>query len=313
MQELQEKDIEVEVAPKEPDLDEQPELPLEAVSQETAKQAEPEAPAPDPVAEMKAQLEATQRRAAELQAERDRIAAFAIQREREAVTAQGNVLVAQYNEIVSSINQAKGEQARLKRELQEAFETGDGARHAEINGRLAELAVDLRDMDEGRVRIEREAERRRQTAQQPRQTQQPQPVRQPANAFEQQISHLSEPSKQWLRQHPDALTDPTKANRLSILDGAAKYQGLQPDTPAYFAFFERELGYARPSDARPTARPTNYAAPVSRDYGNPARPSQVRLTAAERELAKDWGMSDVEYARNKIEAAQQPWSIHKKG
>jgi len=302
-------ELDVTLEEKDVTLDEQPELPLDTAPAET-KPVEPEKPAVDPVEEMRAQLEAAQRRAADLQAERDRIASIAVQREREAAAAQGNVLLAQYNEIVGSINSARAEQARLKRELQEAFETGDAVRHADINAKLAELTVDLRDMDEGRIRIEREAERRRQTAQQPRQT----PQNDPREAVRRELERLTPPSQQWVLKNLQTWMDPAKKEKIIQLDAVAKYNGIQPDTPAYFTFIEEKMGLRPPSsDARQTARPTNYAAPVSRDGGGPTRPSQVRLTAAERQMAADLGMSDVEYAKNKLEAAQQPWSVHRKG
>jgi hypothetical protein len=94
-------------------------------------------------------------------------------------------------------------------------------------------------------------------------------------------------------------------------------RGAEADTDDYFERVEAVLGVNRqsrnsddysdpvssassPSKGRVVSPP---AAPVSRGSngvgGNP-RPNVVRLTAAERETARDLGMTNEDYARNKV-------------
>jgi len=288
------------------ELDAQPELPLEAKPPEAKKvDKEPEVEkTPDPVEDLKARLEAVQRQAAEAQAERDRIAAFAAQKAREALEARGNAQLSQYDMITNALGAAEREQEALERAFQEAFETGDGVKAAKIQRAQAELSVRIRDLSEGKSKIEEMAEAQRRQAAQPRQTAPQQPVRQPSDPrqqFEAAISGFSEPSKQWIRSHPDAFMDQSKWKRVVQLDAVAQYQGHKPDTPEYFAFIDREMGYSAASDSRQTARQTTYAAPV-RGGSVPSvsasqTPTKVRLTPEQLKTAEMLEMTPQEYAK----------------
>jgi hypothetical protein len=298
-----------------PPIAEQPELPLEAVEKpadpQPAKEPEGEKAEQDDVEKIKAQLLAVQQAAAQAQAERDRMAAYALQKEREARAAQGNAQLSQYDMITNALGAAEREQEALERAFQEAFETGDGVKAAKIQRQQTELAVRIRDLSEGKSKIEEMAEQQRRQAERPRQTpqQQPQqPVRQASDFqawLKSQISHLSPPSQEWIMRHPDVMTDPSKRQKLQHIDGAARLAGLQPDTPAYFAMFEEHLGYRQTgSDRRQTASPTSFAAPVSRDAGGALRPNQIRLTAEEAELCKDNGWNPLDYYKEKVRLQQ---------
>ncbi len=93
-----------------------------------------------------------------------------------------------------------------------------------------------------------------------------------------------------IRAHEDAVDD-----------------GIPVDTPAYFAAIEAKLGLSKTNDTgdqyaskvtqRRDAAPA--AAPVSRGTSNGSK-NVVRLTAAEREAASDMGMSEQEYAKQKM-------------
>lgn len=290
-------------------LDEQPELPLEA------KQPDPKPAAKEPaaddevsdVAKIKAELEAAKARAAEAEAlriERDRLAAYAAQQQREAMAARGNAQLSQYDMITSALGNAEREREVLKAAYREAFETGDGARAADVQAQLSDLAVRIRDLSEGKSKIEEMAEAQRRQAAQPRQTAPQQAVRQPADPrqqFEAAISSFSEPSKQWIRAHPDAFMDQSKWKRVVQLDAVAQYNGHKPDSPEYFAFIDREMGYAPASDSRQTSRQTSYAAPVrgggSVSAGGSASPTKVRLTPEQLKTAELLEMTPQEYAK----------------
>jgi hypothetical protein len=94
---------------------------------------------------------------------------------------------------------------------------------------------------------------------------------------------MSEPSKNWLRQHRECITDEVKNAEVLLADKMARRNGLQPDTDGYFKFIEERMGYRQKDepaevtddgveviDAKPEPRRSSMpAAPVSRD----ARPT----------------------------------------
>jgi hypothetical protein len=76
-------------------------------------------------------------------------------------------------------------------------------------------------------------------------------------------------------------------------------QGLIRGTPAYFDYLEEFMGY-KTSD---TDRSISVQAPPSRnERGNDGRPSgsRVTLTPEERDIAKSLGVSEIDYAKNKV-------------
>jgi hypothetical protein len=91
----------------------------------------------------------------------------------------------------------------------------------------------------------------------------------------------------------------------------AMADGLQADSDDYFAFVEDTLRISRRVDvgdddpmsgaAKATQRRSPPAAPVSRSgTGTGSRPNVVRLSRAEAETARDLGMTEQDYARNKL-------------
>jgi hypothetical protein len=295
-------------------LDAEPQLPLEppapvAVASETKKTETAPKTDVESVETLKAQLSTARAQAAEatrLGQEREAAIAYARKMEAQAAAARGDAMVSNYDTIITGIRAAEADKDRVKARIREAFELGDGAAAAELQDELSQLNQRIAHMDEGRRQIEEDHERRRRQAEQTdRQT----PVRQadPRAVLEQHIAPLSEPSKQWVRRHPDAFLDPSKKARVIQLDAVAQYQGLQPDTPAYFAFIEEQMGYRQPSDSRQTGR-QSYAAPVSRTASggsNPRQQTRVALSPAEQNMAKALDMTLEEYARGKIAMQKQ--------
>jgi hypothetical protein len=137
----------------------------------------------------------------------------------------------------------------------------------------------------------------------------------------------------WLRQHPDLITDPAKNAQLQKAHHIAEYlTGGDVETPYYLQRLEETLGYRPKSNGngaaqQPAVQPTSdhsrgqayrptqaapvrqqqYAAPVSapptrENYsmstGKP-RNARVPLTEDERQIARNSGISDAEYERQK--------------
>lgn len=129
----------------------------------------------------------------------------------------------------------------------------------------------------------------------------------------------SEPTKQFLRKHPELVRSDGSLKRAAIdAHERALDSDLMVDTPQYFEFIEKSLsgpqGTAR--EAQPQTQSTQhrqqqtvpaaapqFAAPVTR--GGPPGPGQFsdgqfRMTANQRRLAAEQGVTNEEWASNYV-------------
>lgn len=267
----------------------------EAVDPELAK--EPEDDIDSGINDLKAQLE--RERIARMEAEkRAREAAEA------ASKASGDVHDTNIQLLNTAIDTVKRENAMLKARYREAAATGDADTMAEVQETMSMNAAKLMQLEAGKTQLE---SRPRPTYEMPR-------SEDPVEAF---ASQLSPKSADFIRKNPQCVTDP-RLNKIMIsAHELALSKGMQADTDEYFGFIadtldlpsnsrnqrkEQEsspMSEAAESSKRKSAPP---AAPVSRSAPNNsgARPSVVRLTKDEREMAQMMGMTNEEYARNKI-------------
>ena len=148
---------------------------------------------------------------------------------------------------------------------------------------------------------------------------------QAADPVEALANQLTPRSAAWVRAHPEFARDPKQYARMLAAHNATVNADIKGDSDEYFAEVERILNVsARKAPAEddaplPGEKPlteaakatggrgaTPAAAPVSRSgTGTGSRPNVVRLTAAERETAKLSGLTDEEYAKNKMDLQKQ--------
>lgn len=114
------------------------------------------------------------------------------------------------------------------------------------------------------------------------------------------LAQYTPKTREWIRAHPDVLTNPAKSARAQAAHHDAIEAGLELESDAYFALVEERLGYRK---AEAPKRETVAAAPPSRGDTTSPRPASatsVRLSAAERELCAQMSIDPKEYARNKL-------------
>jgi hypothetical protein len=258
-----------------------------------------EAPAPKTGDEdWKAQFEAAQKKAddAERLAQQRADELTRVSRERDATRTA--VVSAEMLAVENAIANTEHERSDAKAEYKAAMEVGDFDAAAEAQAKLSDIAVRAQRIKEGKAALERRAEDARS---------QPDPV-------EQFVSSLSPASAGWVRAHPDVISNRSELERAHY---GAVYNKIPLDTPEYFSFLESELGYSA-RQAAPVAEPRQRqqaapAAPVSRGGAADAprtSPNTVRLSAAEREIAAACGMTDAEYARNKLAIQRDSNTTH---
>jgi len=213
--------------------------------------------------------------------------------------AQRDVQDGDYQLIVSAIDKAKSNSELLKNAYAESMAAGDYRKVADIQEALALNANKLSTLENGKSALENKLR---------------QPVQQVNNdPVEEFASRLTPRSANWIRNNPDYARDPKKYESMVRAHNHAMGEGYVPDTDAYFQHVESRLGLrnapepevdddvvsvaAAPVQKR-TAAP---AAPTTRMASNTSgKPTTVRLTPEQREMASMMGQTPEEYARNMV-------------
>ena len=208
----------------------------------------------------------------------------------------------------SAITSLKGNSETLKANYKDAMAIGDYDKVAELQEAMSMNAAQLLQLDQGRRALENRPKA-------------PPPQVQPSDPVEAMASQLSARSADWVRGHPEYVTNPQLHNKMLLAHQLALSDGLQADTDDYFKAVESTLRLrkepqraavreeaaeetdedAMSQSAQVTQRRTGPpAAPTSRSPspGVP-RSNVVRLTRQEAEHARDMGMSEKEYYTNK--------------
>lgn len=268
------------------------EIEIEVVKSEDVPKKREIAPE-DGIRELKFQLE--QEKLARAEAEKR--AQQAAERE---YAAKNEVADSNLSLINNAINTTQQETAYLKTGYREAMAAGDYDRAAEIQQRMADNSARLLQLENGKDALEKQAR------------QAPPAYSQPLDPVEALASQLSPRSASWVRNNPQFATDQRLFQKMVAAHNLAMADGISPDTDEYFSSIEDTLRIRRPepvyedptfqaatvTQKRYTAPP---AAPVSRSgTGTGSRPGIVTLTAQEREIAAMNGLTDKEYAQNKL-------------
>ena len=200
--------------------------------------------------------------------------------------------------VTNAIETVHRDQELLKQAHTFALQSGDFARATEIQSEISANAANLLQLENGRNAM--------QSA--PRQ---PEPLAPPADPVEDFASRLSPRSADWVRQHPEFVTDHRLNAKMIAAHNLAVADGIPTDTDDYFAAIESTLKVA-PKAAPKSDTDDQYAAKVvqRRDAAPPAapanrggqtnRPNVVRLTREQREMADMMGMKPEDYAKNLV-------------
>jgi hypothetical protein len=282
-----------------------------------AAPAEPEEPEED-VGDLKRQLEdmrkaqgeSDKRLQLEIRARQEAEHARA-QREQESYSYRITAEDAQYDSILNAIQAAQADAERAQYEIAAFSEAGDHKAVAESNRRLARAESRLAQLEDGKAAIEdqksREAARYKAAQQQPQQQQAPQ--RQlSVEEYIDQIPNLLQSQKDWLKSHPETMTD----NRLNMRLQAAHFETeelkYRPGSKQYFKHMDERLGYAGLEEEEEDMTKTPVAAPPSKTATSPStgRPtsSKITLTPEQREMAALSGIDEVTYAKQLVRMQQ---------
>ena len=220
----------------------------------------------------------------------------------ERARAQGELLEARRDEVATRLYAVAAKSDFAKKEIERANEAGDFGKLAEKQQEIAALEAERHSLTLAADRLS--------CAQVP-----------PADPIEAFISGRASATQAWLRAHPDdaralALTtagqasvdDQRRSAKINAAHNDAVAEGLDPDTPKYFAYVEEFLERrSRPSRSSSDEPKVNFIRP-----DDPTPAGHVRLSKAEYEKATDgtlvWNygpnkgkpLGAHEYARRKI-------------
>ena len=281
----------IENAPEDDKIDEIEVVEAEKEPEVVKKEvSEPE----EGIQELKMKLE--QERSARLEAEKRAREAY-----ESAADAKNEVQDTNLQLVKNAIDTVKRNNEILKYNYSEAMSVGDYTKAAEIQENMGMNSAKLMELERGRAHMENAPK-----------AVAPEPPR-PSDPVEALASQLSPRSADWVRRNPQCVTDPRMYQKMVAAHNLAVADGYTPDSDDYFGVIEDTLKIGRrvniEQDEDPMSgaakvtqrRSAPPAAPVSRGGGGTgSRPNEVRLTREEIETARDLGMTEKEYARNKM-------------
>lgn len=242
-------------------------------------------------------LEALKRKLDEERQARIKAEALAQEASQRAYKASNEAQDVNLQLVKSAIDTLQTKRDFLKTEYANASAIGNHEAAAEILESMQNTTTELVQLKQGMVAMENQPKEPP-----PKQFYTPDPV-------EALASQLTPRSAEWVRRNPDYAKNPRLYQKMIAAHQLAVSDDISPDTDEYFSYVENILGVQSnegaenhmSSASKPVQRRSPPAAPVSRSgTGTGTRPNVVRLTSQEREIASMMGMTDQEYARNKI-------------
>lgn len=272
-----------------PDNDE-----IEIIDEAPSVEEIKEVPVDDAIEDLKRQIEAE--RQARIEAERQAQAARA-----EAANARRDVDDTNIQLVESAIDTLNRETEIAKANLAAAMRAGDHQMAAEFQAEIASNASKLQQLEQG---LNQMKSKPAPVANQPR-----------TPTVDDFASRLTPRSADWIRKHPEFVTNPALNQRMISAHNFVVSDGVAPDTDEYFERIEGLLKIKAPAPA-PQEDASSAAAKVvqRRDAAPAAAPvnggggrssNVVRLSADEKEMAEMMGMTPQEYAKNKLKLIEE--------
>lgn len=235
------------------------------------------------VDDLKAQvLELTEAKEADRKA-RDEATRRARDLEAEVQRANQRASDSDLSTITSSLEQAQNEIDQAKKDIRAAKDAQDNDAEVDAIDRMTTAKATFLRLDEAKA----DAEARKKTP--PRQREQ---ATDPVEIY---VQGRTEPTANWLRAHPEFITNERKNHKLTAAHYDAVGEGYVPDTKAYFDHVERVLKLTEAPIEAPQDKPAKRrteAAPVAptaatANGGTAPAGNVVKLTTGEARSATD--------------------------
>lgn len=230
-----------------------------------------------------------QQRAEELQRaaqrERDEAVRQAREHAEELTKERGDRQEAEFNSVLTAIAAEESLLSQSEAQYAAFAAAGDWASAGKAQRAMATAASRLDRLEDSKQAFEkREKPEKAETK--------PAPAAPKPQDFEQRIAQMPDKAKEWLRAHPEFISDDSLNRKI----GAAhqyltETKGVQAFSQAYFDALDGEFGFKAGERDEPAARPQQrtrsipMTAPVSRETVSPSgqRPSSTKITLTEEE------------------------------
>jgi hypothetical protein len=196
---------------------------------------------------------------------------------------------------------AQAEAERAAQEVEIAGSNGDFKALADAQRRLARSEARIDKLEDGKFELESrvKAERAAPKVEPKVEPQQP-TVDQVIDSWK-----LPESTTRYLKAHPNYVTDQRKFNALKYWNDRAYESGLELHSQAFLDYVEANMNPPKeePKTEQPQQRTNIVSAPVSREVpsgGTRQKNGTVTLTAMEKEAASLAGITETEYAKQKL-------------
>lgn len=179
----------------------------------------------------------------------------------------------------------------FREQYAQALAAGDFSKAAEIQAGMSEAAAKKVQLAAAKEQLEKA----------PEPAQAAVPTR--SNPTEDALRAYTPRTQEWLRRHPEVISDPKRMQLAVAAHHAALAADHIPDSDAYFDAIERTMGYkADPAAQSGGTRKPLPSAPPNRGSGmGNGKPATLRLddmTPKMRQLAKEADMKPEEWLRN---------------
>lgn len=209
-----------------------------------------------------------------------------------------------HENLKSALNAAQSDQETHKKDYMNFLEAGDFANAAEAQAKMSRAAARIVDAEKSLAafEVEREAEIKnpqRQTALEPAAPASDADI---LSGIDKNPNWLPK-EKEYLKAHPELLTDAQKNAELGIAYNRAMSKNISRGTPEYFAFLDEFMGFKKAETRDDTDEIPANGAPVRRENAGgraAVKPGQVKLTPEQREIVRNMGISEIGYAKNHL-------------
>ena len=271
--------------------DEQQDDKAQVVTQETETE---QTPIVDDIDELRRNLEAE--RAARAAAERRAEEATS-----RATSAESTAFGSQMAVIQGALDTIAANRDTLKKQIAAAMAEGDFDKATDLTDQMTTLAAQKIELDKGKAALEAQG----------RVASRSTPA---SDLVESYVKNLQPRAAEWIRAHPEYVTDKRKNDAMLAQHYGALAAGHTEGSDEYFGFIEQKLnmrGNGHAAAAEPTSaprpEPTAHAAQVvqRRDEVQPSpaptsrggSPRRITLSKSEQEAADISGVSYEEYAK----------------
>lgn len=287
---------------------------------------------PDPVAELKAQLEELRAKAnreheeAVREREKERAARELAERNAQQMNVEMGrrefeLLETKRHAIENAIAAHRADADALERTLAYAATKNDHATSAKAQRALMRIEAELLQLDEGlsqvkgvtEAGVEEFLKRRPAQRYQPEQRQQ-QPQQQKPITREDYLAQRTPRVRQFLEsKDPSWITDDRMNKKLIAAHWDALSNGFVEESDGYFDHISKAMEPPKKADPKADLKPAKKPAPAAPGIAkavaaqNGVNGMKVHLTPRERERAKDLNLSEEEYARRKYIMSQPNW------